>query len=109
MNELVQFPAEPLLHVLQLPHKIRVSPAFNLFDPVTNKAHTFDLRVDICCPFWAAVGGGTYVHDIRGGVAFGAEFPGSDVHMHEPDERVEIRELMLAGQMFAQAVARFCQ
>ncbi len=56
-----------------------------------------------------AMGGGTYVHDIRGGVAFGAEFPGSDVHMHEPDERVEIRELMLAGQMFAQAVARFCQ
>lgn len=55
-----------------------------------------------------SMGGGTYVHDIEGGVAFGAEFPGSDVHMHEPDERVEVRELMLAGQMYAAAVAKFC-
>ncbi len=56
-----------------------------------------------------SMGGGTYVHEIQGGVAFGAEFPGSDVHMHEPDERVEVRELMLAGQMYAAAVAEFCK
>ncbi len=55
-----------------------------------------------------SMGGGTYVHEIEGGVAFGAEFPGSDVHMHEPDERVEVRELMLGGQMYAAAVAEFC-
>lgn len=55
-----------------------------------------------------SMGGGTYVHEIEGGVAFGAEFPGSDVHMHEPDERVEVRELMLAGQMYAAAIGKFC-
>ena len=55
-----------------------------------------------------SMGGGTYVHEIRGGVAFGAEFPGSDVHMHEPDERVAVSELLLAGEMFAEAVALFC-
>lgn len=55
-----------------------------------------------------SMGGGTYVHEIEGGVAFGAEFPGSDVHMHEPDERVEVRELMLAGAMYAAAIGAFC-
>ncbi len=55
-----------------------------------------------------SMGGGTYVHEIEGGVAFGAEFPGSDVHMHEPDERVEVRELLLGGEMYAEAVAAFC-
>lgn len=55
-----------------------------------------------------SMGGGTYVHEIEGGIAFGAEFPGSDVHMHEPDERVEVGELLLAGEMYAEAVAMFC-
>lgn len=55
-----------------------------------------------------ALGGGTYVHEIEGGVAFGAEFPGADVRMHEPDERVDVSELLLSGQMYAEAVARFC-
>ncbi len=55
-----------------------------------------------------SMGGGTYVHEIEGGVAFGAEFPGSDVHMHEPDERVPVSELLLAGEMYAEAVAMFC-
>lgn len=55
-----------------------------------------------------SMGGGTYVHEIDGGVAFGAEFPGADVRMHEPDERVEVAQLLLAGQMYAAAVAQFC-
>lgn len=55
-----------------------------------------------------SMGGGTYVHEIQGGVAFGAEFPGSDVHMHEPDERVSLEELFLGGEMYAAAVCRFC-
>lgn len=29
-----------------------------------------------------AIGGGTYVHEIEGGVAFGAEFPNEDGNMH---------------------------
>lgn len=55
-----------------------------------------------------SMGGGTYVHEIEGGVAFGAEFPGSDVHMHEPDERVDVAELLLGGEMYAEAVKLFC-
>ncbi len=55
-----------------------------------------------------SMGGGTYVHEIEGGVAFGAEFPGSDVHMHEPDERVDVAELLLGGEMYAEVVAAFC-
>ncbi len=55
-----------------------------------------------------ALGGLTYVHEVEGGVAFGAEFPGSEPHMHEPDERVKFEELVLAGEMFAEAIAHFC-
>jgi len=33
-----------------------------------------------------AIGGGTYVHDIEGGVAFGAEFPGEVNNMHGANE-----------------------
>ncbi|HPF56297.1 MAG TPA: Sapep family Mn(2+)-dependent dipeptidase, partial [Clostridiales bacterium] len=33
-----------------------------------------------------AIGGGTYVHDIEGGVAFGCEMPGADYHIHGPNE-----------------------
>ena len=55
-----------------------------------------------------AIGGGTYVHEVAGGVAFGCEFPGSEGHMHEPDERASVAELLLSGEMFAQAVADFC-
>lgn len=55
-----------------------------------------------------SMGGGTYVHEIEGGVAFGAEFPGADVHMHEPDERVEISQLLLAGEMYAASIGEFC-
>ena len=28
--------------------------------------------------------------------------------MHEPDERVPVSELLLAGEMYAEAVAMFC-
>ncbi len=55
-----------------------------------------------------SMGGGTYVHEIEGGVAFGAEFPGRDVHMHEPDERVDVSDLLSGGAMYAEAVKMFC-
>ncbi len=34
-----------------------------------------------------AIGGGTYVHDIPGGVAFGPNMPGFVSNLHGPDER----------------------
>jgi succinyl-diaminopimelate desuccinylase len=55
-----------------------------------------------------AIGGGTYVHDIPGGVAFGAEFPNWDYHMHGDDERMPIQHLMQVTRMIAAAIVRTC-
>lgn len=55
-----------------------------------------------------AIGGGTYVHDIPGGVAFGAEFPGWDYHMHGDDEFVPIAHLMKDVRMMAAAILEIC-
>lgn len=55
-----------------------------------------------------SMGGGTYVHNIEGGVAFGCEFPEEDTHMHGPDEFVSIDTLVVSGKMFAQAIADLC-
>ena len=55
-----------------------------------------------------AIGGGTYVHHIEGGVAFGCEFPGTDVRMHGADEFIALPHLMLDAQMMALAVTELC-
>ncbi|MCC8130669.1 MAG: Sapep family Mn(2+)-dependent dipeptidase [Oscillospiraceae bacterium] len=55
-----------------------------------------------------AIGGGTYVHDIEGGVAFGAEFMGEDNHMHSADESIKLSQLVLNAKMFALAILRVC-
>ena len=55
-----------------------------------------------------SMGGGTYVHNIEGGVAFGCEFPEEDTHMHGPDEFVSIDTLVVSGKMFAQAIVDLC-
>ena len=51
-----------------------------------------------------AIGGGTYVHDIPGGVAFGAEFPGWDYHMHGDDEFMPLAHLIQDVRMIAAAI-----
>lgn len=55
-----------------------------------------------------AIGGGTYAHDIPGGVAFGAAFPGVDNHMHGADEFIGVDELRLNAHLIAHAVAELC-
>lgn len=55
-----------------------------------------------------AIGGGTYVHHTEGGVAFGAEFPGEDNHMHGADEFMSIDSLLLNAKIFACAIERIC-
>lgn len=54
------------------------------------------------------MGGGTYVHDLKNGVAFGAVFPGTDTRMHAPDEFVVIGQLTAAAKIFAQVIADLC-
>jgi succinyl-diaminopimelate desuccinylase len=55
-----------------------------------------------------ATGGGTYVHDIPGGVAFGAGFPGFDSREHSSDECIKVEHLMTAVKIFAQSIAELC-
>lgn len=55
-----------------------------------------------------AIGGGTYVHDIEGGIAFGIEFPCRDYHMHGADEFADIDEMLLTAKMYAQVIIDLC-
>lgn len=55
-----------------------------------------------------AIGGGTYVHDIPGGVAFGMEYPGWDYHMHGENEFIPIEQLLQNTKMMAAAILRIC-
>lgn len=55
-----------------------------------------------------AIGGGTYVHDIEGGVAFGIEFHGTDYRIHGADEFAVIDELLLTAKMYAAIIYELC-
>lgn len=55
-----------------------------------------------------AIGGGTYVHGIPGGVAFGASMPGFDSHLHGPDERVCVKDLLTAAKIYTQVILDLC-
>lgn len=55
-----------------------------------------------------AIGGGTYVHDLKRGVAFGCAMPGVDNHMHGPDEFALVEDLVISGMIFAQAIVELC-
>ncbi len=55
-----------------------------------------------------AIGGGTYVHTVEGGVAFGAERGDTDYHMHGNDEFITEEELLKDAVLFACAIANIC-
>lgn len=55
-----------------------------------------------------AIGGGTYVHNIEGGVAFGAERGDTDYHMHGADEWISTDELLRDAVLFAEVIAEIC-
>lgn len=54
--------------------------------------------------FCKAIGGGTYVHNIEGGVAFGMEVEGEDNHIHGDDEWVGVDTLLTAAEIYAKAI-----
>lgn len=70
-----------------------------------------------CC---IAIGGGTYVHNVEGGVAFGAERREkpynkerpdegkTDYHMHGADEWVTLDELLRDAVLFAEVITEIC-
>ena len=55
-----------------------------------------------------AIGGSTYVHNIPGGVAFGANMPGFQCNLHGADERVSVEDLMLTAKIYAQVILDLC-
>lgn len=58
--------------------------------------------------YCTAIGGGTYVHGIPGGVAFGAMFPGEENHMHGADEFITEKNLLQNAKIMAHAVLALC-
>lgn len=82
------------------------TPADTDFIRILNKSYeTYAGRPGGCY----AMGGGTYVHDVPGGVAFGAVMPGTDVRMHGANERVPVEDLLTAAKIFARAISQICR
>ena len=55
-----------------------------------------------------STGGGTYVHELERGVAFGCMVPEVDSHMHGDDEFMEIEMLLRSAKIFADAILKIC-
>ena len=56
-----------------------------------------------------SMGGGTYVHNIESGVAFGAISRGLQTNMHGADEFMPIDDLLTAAEVFTQVIADICR
>lgn len=56
-----------------------------------------------------AGGGGTYVHNIEGGVAFGPVMPGVQTNMHGANECIPLADLLTACKIFALVIAEVCR
>lgn len=56
-----------------------------------------------------AIGGGTYVHNLKNGVAFGPSLPGTDTKIHGADEFAVVEELLLSAKIFAHVIADLCE
>lgn len=52
------------------------------------------------------MGGGTYARGINNCIAFGGEFPGIDVHMHDADEFIRIDHLLLQTEIYVHALLK---
>ncbi|MCR4781559.1 MAG: Sapep family Mn(2+)-dependent dipeptidase [Lachnospiraceae bacterium] len=55
-----------------------------------------------------AIGGGTYVHELKNGVAFGAVLPDIDTRMHGADEFFDIDNIIIATKVYAEAIINLC-
>ena len=54
------------------------------------------------------IGGGTYVHEIDGGVAFGATFPEEDCHIHGCGEFITEESLLKNAEIMAETIVEIC-
>ena len=58
--------------------------------------------------YCVAIGGGTYVHDIPGGVAFGMGDFDFDSRLHSANERARVSALLMAAKIYANVIAEVC-
>lgn len=54
------------------------------------------------------IGGGTYARVLEKGVAYGAMFNDTEDTMHQKNERMKIEELLLATEIYLEALHRIC-
>lgn len=55
-----------------------------------------------------AIGGGTYVHSLERGVAFGCSDLDVDNNLHGPDEFADVNQLLMSAKIFAQVIVDLC-
>ena len=55
-----------------------------------------------------STGGGTYVHHLKNGVAFGAAMPGGENNMHGANEFAVVDDLVISAKIFAQVIVDLC-
>lgn len=55
-----------------------------------------------------AMGGGTYVHEVENGVAFGCVEDEEEVNMHGDDEHIAVEDLLKGSATFALAIYAIC-
>lgn len=55
-----------------------------------------------------STGGGTYVHNIDGGVCFGCTMPGQEYNVHGADEFVIVSQLVKSAKIFAGVIVDLC-
>lgn len=56
-----------------------------------------------------SIGGGTYVHGIKNGVAFGGIMEGVDTNMHGINEFIPIEDFITSAAIFTEAIINLCQ
>ncbi len=56
-----------------------------------------------------SIGGGSYVHSIEGGVAYGCCMPGVNTNMHGANEFMPVDDLILAAKIFTVAIIELCR
>lgn len=56
-----------------------------------------------------SMGGGTYVHDVEGGVAFGAIARDVNTNMHGADEFMPVDDLIIAAKIYASVIYDMCK
>lgn len=59
--------------------------------------------------FTMSMGGGTYVHNVENGVAFGCVEDEDETNLHSGDEHIAVADLLQGSAIFAQAIIELCQ